>query len=225
MAKPTNAMRTQPLAELWPPITSNDWTVFAPLDLPPTYHGALAVFSEKGYYGTTVRDVAERVGVTVPTLYYHHANKQAVLVSLLNTGFGELLARAEAAAQAAGDDAVAGFRNVVIASTLHMTNRHDLAILDAELRHLEPENRVHYAALRSRLETLLRDLVIRGMNEGHFRVTYLDDTCRAIWGMLSSIAMWYRHKGPLTPEELAARYCQLALRAVGANSDIAATAW
>lgn len=205
------------------PFDRNTWRVFEPLDLSPTLAGALEVFSERGYFGTTVRHVATRVGVTVPTLYYHHANKQAMLVELLNTGFGELLVRAEAAAEAADGDPVLGFRNVVTASALHMTHRLEMAILDPELRYLEPENRVAYAGLRDSLEKLLRDCVVKGMQSGAFQVTYLDDTCRAIWGMIGSISSWYHKGGPLAPEELATRYTHVALRAVGASEEILAS--
>ncbi|MEH0573205.1 TetR/AcrR family transcriptional regulator [Streptomyces sp. B21-108] len=40
---------------------------------------------------------AQSVGVTVPALYYHHENKQAMLVALLERGMDEVLARARLA--------------------------------------------------------------------------------------------------------------------------------
>ena len=41
-------------------------------------------FYEVGFHSTTVRDIAGRVGVTVPALYYHHVNKEAILTALLD---------------------------------------------------------------------------------------------------------------------------------------------
>ncbi len=46
---------------------------------------ALAVFSEKGYEGGTMRDIASRVGVTEPALYRHYAGKEALLLDLVST--------------------------------------------------------------------------------------------------------------------------------------------
>ncbi len=66
------------------PEFSGDWRVFEPLQLGPILEHALEAFGENGFHGTTVRDLARRVGVTVPALYYHHENKEAVLVTLLD---------------------------------------------------------------------------------------------------------------------------------------------
>jgi AcrR family transcriptional regulator len=44
---------------------------------------ALAVFQEKGYAGGTMRDVANRLGVTEPALYRHYAGKEALYSDML----------------------------------------------------------------------------------------------------------------------------------------------
>ncbi|MER2243924.1 helix-turn-helix domain-containing protein, partial [Rhodococcus sp. (in: high G+C Gram-positive bacteria)] len=56
------------------------WRIVEPLTLTPLLTAALEVFHELGYHGASVRDIAKRAGVTVPTLYYHHGNKQGILV-------------------------------------------------------------------------------------------------------------------------------------------------
>jgi AcrR family transcriptional regulator len=43
---------------------------------------ALEVFSERGWEGATLREIAERVGITRPALYYHFESKEAVLDSI-----------------------------------------------------------------------------------------------------------------------------------------------
>lgn len=44
---------------------------------------ALDLFSEKGFYGTSTRDIARRVGVRESALYHHFVNKQELLHALL----------------------------------------------------------------------------------------------------------------------------------------------
>lgn len=73
-----------------------------PLTLTPLLTAALATFHEFGYHGASVRDIAKRAGVTVPTLYYHHENKQGILVALMMTGIEAVTARAREAVDAAG---------------------------------------------------------------------------------------------------------------------------
>jgi AcrR family transcriptional regulator len=43
---------------------------------------ALEVFSERGWEGATLREVADRLGITRPALYYHFASKEAILDSI-----------------------------------------------------------------------------------------------------------------------------------------------
>ncbi len=39
---------------------------------------ALECFVERGYHGTTIRQIANRAGVSVPGLYHHYASKLAL---------------------------------------------------------------------------------------------------------------------------------------------------
>ena len=43
-----------------------------------------ALFSEKGYNGTFVREIVERAGVTKPVLYYYFKNKEGIFCTILD---------------------------------------------------------------------------------------------------------------------------------------------
>lgn len=192
------------------------WRRYEPLQLTPILRHALEAFYEHGFHGTTVRDIARRVGVTVPALYYHHENKEAVLVSLLETATNDVIWRAQAAAEES-DDPETRLADVVEAIVLHMTHRVRLARLDSELRYLRPENRRHYAATRKKLETLLTGIIEDGVRRGVFAAALPAETARALLGMCQAIATWYHDDGPLRPEEIAGRYVDIALMTAGAR--------
>ena len=68
---------------------------------------AEACFAGRGYAGTTLRDVAERVGIRIPSLYNHFPNKESLYGAVLERGMRpilELLTRFVAAGEASYRD-------------------------------------------------------------------------------------------------------------------------
>jgi AcrR family transcriptional regulator len=49
---------------------------------------ALAVFAEKGFSATRMRDIAQRAGITVVTVYRYYKNKQEIFKSLVEESVG-----------------------------------------------------------------------------------------------------------------------------------------
>lgn len=196
------------------PITAG-WREFEPLRLGPILDHALDAFHENGFHGATVRDLARRVGVTVPALYYHHENKEAVLVAIIELTVRDLIVRCRAAIADGGADPVRRFSYFFEAVVLNMTHRARQSALDSEVRHLAPEHRRSYAATRKELELLAIGLVSDGVARGVFVVDDVSETVRALLGMGQSIARWFQIDGPLTPDAVAARYTDIALRIVG----------
>src|SRR5262245_57459112 len=63
---------------------------------------ARELFVERGYAGTSIRDITERVGVTKASVYYHFSSKEEILHALV-VPFIEALEAFTADADAAGD--------------------------------------------------------------------------------------------------------------------------
>ena len=51
---------------------------------------ALEMFAERGYAGTSLREIAERLGVTKAALYYHFKSKEDIVRSFTEDYFGRL---------------------------------------------------------------------------------------------------------------------------------------
>ncbi|MFD5128908.1 TetR/AcrR family transcriptional regulator [Streptomyces olindensis] len=192
-----------------------EWRHYGELALPPLLEAALEEFRAHGYHGGSVRAIAGRVGVTLPTLYYHYGSKQGLLVALLMGSMHDVLVRARHALEEAGDRPEDQLVNVVEAITLYMTHRRRIAFLDGEIRHLEPDNRARYSAEREELSVMLRLIAADGVADGTFTTPYPTEAVRAVLSMCQAVATWYRPDGPLTEAEVAQRYVTLALAAVG----------
>lgn len=65
-------------------------------------HSALNLFSEKGYEGTSIREIIEGAGVTRPVLYYYFENKEDLFRRVFETTFNQLISRIESAATEEG---------------------------------------------------------------------------------------------------------------------------
>jgi len=64
---------------------------------------ALRLFSQKGYEGTSIREIIEGAGVTRPVLYYYFQNKEDLFRRLVETKFGELTKAMEEIKQSYSD--------------------------------------------------------------------------------------------------------------------------
>jgi AcrR family transcriptional regulator len=53
-------------------------------------HVALELFAEQGYERTSLREIAERLGVTKAALYYHFKSKEDIVRSFTEDYFGQL---------------------------------------------------------------------------------------------------------------------------------------
>lgn len=47
---------------------------------------ALGLFAKYGYYGTSMRDIAQELGITKPALYRHFSGKEEILEVIINSG-------------------------------------------------------------------------------------------------------------------------------------------
>lgn len=190
------------------------WRHFPEQQLPEILEASLVEIVAHGYDATSVRTIAKRVGVSVPALYYHYENKQAILTALLDRAMDILEAHVHDALEETPDDTKERFAVLVEAIVLYVAHHHDLAMLDREIRSLTPENHQRYADRRDRIESLLTESVVAGCDVGLFHTPLAREASRAILGMCLGIATWYRDDGPLTPDDVAERYVTIALDAV-----------
>lgn len=197
-------------------LTDGQWRDFSGPSLPPMLQAALGCFVEHGYHGTTIRVVAARAGLSVPGLYHHYPSKQALLVGIVEFAMEDLLHRSEAALVDAGPSVEERFRNAVECLLLFHAYRSELAFIAAsEIRSLEGGSRPRHIAQRDRQQRMVDEIVEAGVADGVFSTPHAIDASRAVVTMCTGVSQWYRHGGPLTPEEVAVRYGLVARMAVG----------
>jgi AcrR family transcriptional regulator len=195
-----------------------EWRTYDELELSPFLEAAVEEFRAHGYHGGSVRAIAGRVGVTLPTLYYHHGSKQGLLAALLTGSTHDMLTRCRAAVAEAGAAPETRLALFVESVTLYAAHRGRLAFLASEVRNLEPEYWGPYSAQREEFREMARGIVMDGTEAGVFATPYPVEATRAILAMCQAVATWYRTDGPLSGAEVARRNVAIALDTVGLTS-------
>ncbi|TGD86601.1 helix-turn-helix domain-containing protein [Mycolicibacterium sp. CH28] len=191
--------------------TGGQWRCFPPLTVDPVLRGAIDAFVETGYHGTSMRMLAGRIGVSVPGIYHHYADKQQLLVRILDVTMSELTWRIEAARQEATDSRQE-VALIVEALALFHTHHRKLAFIGAsEMRSLEPPNRRRITHLRDHVQYILDDAIDRALADGTLHTGEPRAAARAIATMCTSLPQWFRAEGPRSAEDIAGAYVGFAL--------------
>ena len=176
---------------------------------------AVANMNERGYHGTSMRDIARGADITVASIYHHFASKQEILQEIMVRALHNALAMTRGALLRSGGSPADQLQALVRAWILfHTTRQLDAMVGATEIRSLDDVGRRLVVALRDEQEHLFRDVIERGVEEGDFATKYPRDAVRGIINMGQSVCAWWRPVGPMRPDELADRYADLALAMV-----------
>jgi AcrR family transcriptional regulator len=177
---------------------------------------AIVAMSEQGYHGTSVRDIADRAGMSSASLYHHFSSKQDLLFRITDRGIEALVRKTEDALRAAPDDPAARLRAVVRVHVLtHAENQRGSFIGNSEIRSLEPANRAIIISKRDQQKAIFDSVVADGVERGVFTTPYPKEATMALVTMCTAVAQWYRPDGALRPDEIADRYADLGLTMLG----------
>jgi len=178
---------------------------------------ARALFFERGYQGTTLDAVAERLHVTKPVIYAHWTNKAELLAEICERGTKHSLEAVERAAKATGSPKQRLAAMVEEMCRVIIDNQANVTIFFREEKHVPAEAVERIDAWRSTFDDLLSGLLQAGNDAGEFKVADARLTSLAIGGVITWMYAWYRPHGRLSPEELGARLSRLVLNMVGAS--------
>ncbi len=173
---------------------------------------AAALFREKGFYGTSMSDLAKAVGITKSSLYHHFPSKQALLAEIVELTVNRVSPLVQ---QVADSDRPIDERlgNAVAIHTVAAIHDQDaVACFTEEGRYLSPEFMAPHIVERDRYELIFRQMFEEGMTSGAFVPQDADLAVKAILGMCNSVVRWYRPGGTHTPEQIAEDFARFAVR-------------
>ena len=195
-------------------------------DLASVLAVAVELFNERGYDGTSMRDLAARLGIAKSAIYHHVTGKEELLSLALDRALAGL-AVVTARARALPAPAIERLEYLV---------RGSVEVLEAEspyvtlLLRVRGNTDVERAALdrRRALDRFAAELVAQAADDGDIRPDAdAMITARLLFGLVNSIVEWYRpdrdHQRA-SPRPLADTVCAMAfdgLRTRGGTGAVA----
>lgn len=172
---------------------------------------ATTLFAEKGFNGTSIGDLANELGLTTASLYYHVSGKQELLLRVLEDGMSNFLNRLEELAEL--DLQPREKIRLAVENHLHfvLTHKQEVAVFLRERRFLESPLRETYDARVNRYDHLFTEVIREGMATG--TVPAGDPTLLrlAILGMINWIVEWYEPGGRLSIDEIKTQMTELIM--------------
>ncbi|KRC54729.1 MULTISPECIES: TetR family transcriptional regulator [unclassified Nocardioides] len=178
---------------------------------------ATKAFAERGFHGTSTRDITTAAGTSSAALYVHHKSKEELLFLISKAGHETTLALMLEGRGSSGDPAEQLHTVVRDFIADHARNHTRARIVNYEMAALDPEHLEEITALRHRIDVELIDLIAAGIKAGTFDIPDPRIAASAILSLGIDLARWFSDDFRLSPEELGEEYAELALRIVRAR--------
>jgi len=174
---------------------------------------AARLFRRKGYERTTVRDLANAVGIQSGSIFHHFKSKEEILRSVMEETVIYNTALLRAALDEASDlrERVLALIRGELQSIMGGTGE-AMAVLVYEWRSLSEEGKAQVLALRDQYEQVWLGVLEEARAAGYVQSDPFI-LRRFLTGALSWTTTWYRPDGPMTLDSLAEEALAMVIRA------------
>ena len=175
---------------------------------------ATELFATSGYVGTSLRDVAEKCGMTKAALYYHYPDKESLLKAVVERRMNRMIEVVETAlSEASTEDPIARIRAFVLAGARFIdTDRSGWVVGARIFWSIETiTDRTEIIALRDHFEWLLRDEIDAAIKAGQFREENSGMVTRLLLSWLNYLPRWHKPGGKMSAEDVADEFLRITL--------------
>ena len=175
---------------------------------------AAQCFMEMGFQGTSIDDVARRLGATKGRIYYYYSSKANLFFDVHREGMDRLMKAVRAAMEPERSGAERLLAMVEAHALTMMQNiAYEAVVVQGVQMHrlgaTTPEQRRildDLMAVRKEFEKLFADVVRQGQEDGSLERRDLSLCVKGLLGAVNWMAVWYRPR----PEDTDARQRQMA---------------
>jgi AcrR family transcriptional regulator len=167
---------------------------------------ATALFRARGFAATSMRELAEALGLEAGSLYSHIKSKQELLHRICFRLADDFFAGFAAATHDSTEPAAAQLRQAIESHVRVLTQ--DVAasaVFLNEWRHLSEPARTEFLTMRERYEASFRDLIQRGIAQNDLHAPDAAFATLTLLASLNWLPTWYKPEGKMPPTEIAHR--------------------
>jgi AcrR family transcriptional regulator len=167
---------------------------------------AIDLFFKKGYFATSISEIARGCGIQKASIYYHFPCKEDLLLAIMEATMADLMDGLEAGVGAAAD--IEGKMRAAVRNHIHfhLERQQETFIASCELRGLSAKNFEAMVARRDAYERMFQSLICAGINDGVFAQNDVKVLSYAILTLCTAGATWYRSGGRLAVDDIVAIY-------------------
>ncbi|MBL7841870.1 MAG: TetR family transcriptional regulator [Cyclobacteriaceae bacterium] len=179
---------------------------------------AAELFKEKGYAASSMRDLAQKLGIEAASLYSHIKSKEEILQTLcfdMAAEFRESLDKVEKQGVSASEKLSMGIIGHVNVMARDLTAS---AVFMNEHRHLSNPHLRDFLLLRINYINRFKAIIEQGVASGEFKKNI--DTKLAVMTLFSSLnwmPMWYSPEGSIEPKELGQQLANMLVNGLKQN--------
>ncbi len=180
------------------------------------YREAAIAFNRKGFHGTTLDDIARKLGVTKAALYRYVPSKHELLFRCHNAAMDAAFTSLERG-RALGADGLEKLRLTLRGYLEHLVSDLGYCVVLLEENALLPDHAAAIIRRRDEFERALRGLVREGIADGSVVPCDPKLAVFAMLGAINWVPKWFSGEGPWSGAQLAEALTELATRAIAAR--------
>jgi AcrR family transcriptional regulator len=179
---------------------------------------AVALFAERGYRATGVREIADALGIGATSIYTHIKTKSELLHEILIDTLDAIIAVQKDALEST-PDVVEQLRRGAEGQVRYVVEHpQEALIVIRDFRSAEGDALTAVLERRRRYRNAFQDLIAEGTRQGRMSVTDAKIAAFTIIGMAEGIPRWFRPGREVSINQLAYLHGEYALRIVGISN-------
>ena len=172
------------------------------------------LFAQKGYKSTTMKEIADALGITKATIYHYFSSKEEILFEIMNFAMDEALKDLKKIAQMNISPIEKLNESLKFYSKYYVEKQNDLILLVNELNSLKKKYKDILIGKEKIYLNLFKSILLELKEEGILKDIPLTIIAFTFFGMVHYTIKWYKANGKVKPEKLSEYFVEIFTKGI-----------